>query len=277
MARVTTSFSSNPLLTKTSSSPPFYTESKLLGLHFRNPNLTKTESFISLSHIPSSFTINARYGGGGPRPSGMGDSRRSRQAVPELDQALDISSIRSANVRLIDEKQNMVGVVSKSGAIQMAEEAELDLVILTPNADPPVVGIMDYSKYRYEQQKRKREQQKKSAATRMDLKELKMGYNIDQHDYDVRLRAAQKFLKDGDKVKVIVNLKGRENDFRNIAIELIKRFQNDVGELATEESKSFRERNMFITLVPNKAVQQKGQELPKKRQSSVVNEISAGV
>ncbi|KAL7229622.1 hypothetical protein ACSBR2_008183 [Camellia fascicularis] len=84
---------------------------------------------------------------------------------------------------------------------------------------------MDYNKYRYELQKKKREQQKKSIANRVDLKELKMGYNI-----DVRLKAARKFLNDGDKVKIIVNLKGRENEFRNNAIELIRRFQNDVGE-----------------------------------------------
>ncbi|KAI4377708.1 hypothetical protein MLD38_015293 [Melastoma candidum] len=223
--------------------------------------------------------ITARYGraggggGGGSRPPS--DWRRSRRNEPDDDDgALDFSSIRSATVRLIDEQQNMVGVVSKSDAIRMAEEAELDLVILSPDADPPVVRIMDYNKFRYEQQKRKREQQKRSAASRMDLKELKMGYNIDQHDYSVRLKAAQKFLKDGDKVKVIVNLKGRENDFRNIAIELIRRFQNDVGELATEESKNFRDRNIFIVLVPNKAVLQKSQDPPKKKDKSPAKEVS---
>ncbi|TYJ96403.1 translation initiation factor IF-3 [Cucumis melo var. makuwa] len=171
----------------------------------------------------------------------------------------------------------LVGVVSKAQAIQMAEDAELDLVVLSPDADPPVVRIMDYNKYRYELQKKKRGQQKKSAATRMDLKELKMGYNIDQHDYSVRLKAAKKFLKDGDKVKVIVNLKGRENEFRNIAIELIRRFQEEVGELATEEAKNFRDRNIFIVLVPNKAVLQKAQEPPKKKDKPAVNEVSAGV
>ncbi|KDO62269.1 hypothetical protein CISIN_1g044576mg [Citrus sinensis] len=133
------------------------------------------------------------------------------------------------------------------------------------------------SKYRYEQQKKKKGQQKKSAANRMDLKELKMGYNIDQHDYSVRLKAARKFLKDGDKVKVIVNLKGRENEFRNIAIELIRRFQNDVGELASEENKNFRDRNIFIILVPNKALLQKAQEPPKKKDKQVVDEVSTGV
>ncbi|PSS08351.1 Translation initiation factor IF-3 like [Actinidia chinensis var. chinensis] len=113
-------------------------------------------------------------------------------------------------------------------------------------------------------------------ASKMDLKELKMGqlkwYNIDIHDYTVR---AKKFLKDGDKVKVIVNLKGRENEFRNNAIELIRRFQNDVGELAIEASKNFRERNIYIILTPNKAVLQKAQEPPK--QNETVNEVSAGV
>ncbi|KAK9130338.1 hypothetical protein Sjap_010825 [Stephania japonica] len=102
-------------------------------------------------------------------------------------------------------------------------------------------------------------------------------YNIDQHDYSVRLKAAQKFLKDGDKVKVIVNLKGRENEFRNIAIALLRRFQEEIGELATEESKNFRERNIFIILAPNKAVLQKAQDQPKKREKPASTEISAGV
>lgn len=180
-------------------------------------------------------------------------------------------------MRLLDEQQNMVGVVPKDQAMQMAEEAGLDLVVVSPDSDPPVVRIMDFSKYRYELQRRKKGNQKKSSASRMDLKELKMGYNINQHDYDVRLKAACKFLKDGDKVKVIVNLKGRENDFRNNAIELIRRFQNDVGELGTEESKNFRERNIFITLTPNKAVIQKAQEPSKENDKSAADEVPADV
>ncbi|KAH9607858.1 hypothetical protein KSS87_011792 [Heliosperma pusillum] len=147
------------------------------------------------------------------------------------DQPPDFSSLRSDKVRLIDEQQNMVGIVSKSEAIRRADDSQLDLVVVSPDAEPPVVRIMNYDKYRYEQQKKKREQQKKSAASRMDLKELKMGNNIDVHDYTVRLKAAQKFLKDGDKVKVIVNLKGRGNVFLEKAIQLIRKFQNDLGEL----------------------------------------------
>ncbi|XP_047940079.1 translation initiation factor IF3-4, chloroplastic-like [Salvia hispanica] len=217
-------------------------------------------------------TISARYGGGGG--GGGGAPRRSK---PPEDEALDFSSVKSDTVRLIDQQQKMVGVVTKAQAFQMAEDAELDLVILSPDAEPPVVRIMDYNKYKYEQQKKKRDQQKKSLASRMDLKELKMGYNIDVHDYSVRLRAAKKFLADGDKVKIMVNLKGRENEFRNNAIELVRRFQADVGELAVEEAKSFKDRNIFIVLVPNKVVVQKSQEPPKKKDDAVANEVSASV
>ncbi|KAG6625584.1 hypothetical protein I3843_16G105800 [Carya illinoinensis] len=273
MAGIASCFPSKPLLTRTLTATPSRLDSKLFGVRLFNIGTIKSSS-ISLSSTLGGSSVTARYGGGF-RPSGPRNSRQYRKSDSDDDQALDISTIRSATVRLIDEKQNMVGVLSKNEAIQMAEDAELDLVILSPDADPPVVKIMDYNKYKYEQQKKKREQQKKSAANRVDLKELKMGFNIDQHDYSVRLKAARKFLKDGDKVKVIVSLKGRENEFRNIAIELIRRFQNDVGELATEEAKNFRDRNIFIVLVPNKA--QKAQEPPKKQDKSAANEVSASV
>ncbi|CAL5374699.1 unnamed protein product [Camellia sinensis] len=280
MAGFTSTFPFKPLLSSSAPKPSLLSlssfDSKLFGLRISNPDF-----FNSTSHFSAlRCSISARYGGGsggGSSRSGSGDYRRSKQSNSDDDQALDMSTVRSDTVRLIDAQQNMVGVLSKNEAVQMALDAELDLVILSPDADPPVVRIMDYNKYRYELQKKKREQQKKSIANRVDLKELKMGYNIDVHDYTVRLKAARKFLNDGDKVKIIVNLKGRENEFRNNAIELIRRFQNDVGELATEESKNFRDRNIFIVLAPNKAVVQKAQEPPKKKEKSAVNEVSAGV
>ncbi|XP_054821276.1 translation initiation factor IF3-4, chloroplastic isoform X2 [Prosopis cineraria] len=250
MAGITSTFPFKLIHSTTSSTSPYLlsplssSDSKLFGFRLSNPNSLKLDPPVSISFAP----VTARYGGG--------DSRRYRNNSDD-EQVLDLDNIRSDTVRLIDENQNMV--------------------IVSPDADPPVVRIIDFNKYRYEQQKKKRGQQKKSAANRMDLKELKMGYNIDQHDYSVRLKAAQKFLKDGDKVKVIVNLKGRENEFRNIAIELIRRFQNDVGELAAEESKNFRDRNIFIVLVPNKAVLQKAQEPPKKKDKSAADEVSASV
>ncbi|KAG7571962.1 Translation initiation factor 3 (IF-3) C-terminal domain superfamily [Arabidopsis suecica] len=276
MAGITSTVGFNAVfagITKTVSSHSLFSvDSKLSGLR-----LSKTElSFPNLTPSPRrSFTVTCRFGGGsgGGGYRFSGDSRRGRPKEAEIDEALDISSIRSATVRLIDGQQNMLGLVSKDEAVRMADDAELDLVILSPDADPPVVKMMDYSKYRYEQQKRKKDQQKKT--TRMDLKELKMGYNIDQHDYSVRLRAAQKFLQDGDKVKVIVSMKGRENEFRNIAIELLRRFQTEIGELATEESKNFRDRNMFIILVPNKEMIRKPQEpLTRKKKKQSENEVS---
>ncbi|XP_028949725.2 translation initiation factor IF3-2, chloroplastic-like [Malus domestica] len=287
MAGIATGFASLPMLSSraTTSKPTpcplslSSAESKHFGglLRFNSSCFVNSSSFSSLSSTVCS-RITARFGGGPRYDNSSNDSRRSRKGdSSNEDEALDISSVKSDTVRLIDAKQNMVGVVSKSEAIRLADDAELDLVILSAEADPPVLRIMDYNKYRYEQQKKKRDQQKKSAASRMDLKELKMGYNIDQHDYSVRLRAAQKFLKDGDKVKVIVNLKGREKWFRDIAVELIQKFQSDVGELATEESRHFSEKMMTMVLVPNKAVLQKPQEPPKKKESPAVKEISAGV
>ncbi|CAK8564277.1 unnamed protein product [Lathyrus sativus] len=219
---------------------------------------------LSFNYSPSYSTV--RYGVS-LRTSAYGNNFR-RPPPPsdygEDEQALDLSKIRSNTVRLIDQSQNMVGIVSLDQAIRTAEDAALDLVIMSADADPPVVRIMNYSKYKYEMQKKKRDQLKRSAANRMDLKELKMGCNIDQHDYSVRLKAARKFLADGDKVKIIVNLKGRQKDFRNNAIELIKRFQNDIGKLGTEEAKNFHDKNVHITLLPNKAEVQKTQETPKK-------------
>ncbi|XP_020588740.1 uncharacterized protein LOC110030392 [Phalaenopsis equestris] len=239
--------------------------------------LSKPPSLLRLCKLPRGGQLVARLSSGGsyrPRRS----SGKTRIVDSDYDPALDLDRIQSPSVRLLDEQQNMVGIVSIGEAIQIAEDADLILAILSSDADPPVLRLFespDYKKHKYEQLKKKRVQMKRSAANRMDTKELKMGYNIDSHDYSVRLKAAQKFLKDGDKVKVIVNLKGRENEFKNIAIDLIKRFQNDVGELATEESKSFSERNIYLVLTPNKAVLQKVQEQSKREAS--VTEVSATV
>uniref|UniRef100_A0A0E0NM29 Translation initiation factor IF-3 n=2 Tax=Oryza TaxID=4527 RepID=A0A0E0NM29_ORYRU len=202
------------------------------------------------------------FGGGG------GWGRRDRGPDPDYDPALDIERIEASTVRLLDEEKRMVGVVSVSEAVQIADENDLILAILSLDGDPPVLRLFqekDYKKHKYEQQKKKRTQQKRSVAKRMGLKELKMGYNIDIHDYSVRLKAARKFLKAGDKVKIMVNLKGRENLYKKQAIELLRRFQNDVGEMATEESKNFQERNIYLVLVPNKiAIQKEQDELNKK-------------
>ncbi|KAG7030083.1 Translation initiation factor IF3-2, chloroplastic [Cucurbita argyrosperma subsp. argyrosperma] len=149
-ATTTTSSSSS----SSSSATPFRTSIFPLPLPSTKSNAFRfrlhNSNSLRLVSSPIRTSVFARYGGA-PRSSGPAGSKRSEDSL-----ALDVSSIRSNNVRLIDEQQNMVGIVPKSQAIQMAEDAELDL-------------------YRYDLQKKKREQQKKSAATRMDLKELKMG------------------------------------------------------------------------------------------------------
>ncbi|OEL30712.1 hypothetical protein BAE44_0008273 [Dichanthelium oligosanthes] len=190
---------------------------------------------------------------------GAGWGRRDRGPEPDYDPALDIEQIESSTVRLLDEQKRMVGVVSVNEAVQIADNN--DLILDHMNAFLLVLyrkhssKALNFDVYLY----------LFPAAKRMGLKELKMGYNIDVHDYSVRLKAARKFLKAGDKVKIIVNLKGRENLYKKEAIELLRRFQSDVGELATEESKNFAERNIYVVLVPNKiAIQKEQDELNKK-------------
>ncbi|XP_064964119.1 translation initiation factor IF3-2, chloroplastic-like isoform X1 [Musa acuminata AAA Group] len=283
MARIAVcSFNPSPSLSSPVSDPSRRLRAALLPLPFKIPT-NRVRGRRPL------VAVVARFGGGG---NWRGPSRRRpidgrAAADPDYDPALDLDRVKSSSVRLLDEQQNMLGVVSIDEAIQMADDADLILAILSIDADPPVLRLFEssdynilfiylYRKHKYEQQKKKKVQQKRSAANRMDIKELKMGYNIDSHDYSVRLKAAQKFLKDGDKVKIIVNLKGRENEFRNIAIKLIQRFQSDIGELATEETKNFSQRNIFMVLVPNKVVLQKTQEQPKKKEKPVT-EVSASV
>lgn len=259
---------------------PLISRPKHLSLSSVEPSLSKLRIFIPnirSNSRPSRGPITARFGGGGsrpyfPRPSGGGGNRRPNPTIPsdeeKDDEALDLSTIKSDIVRLIDQNQKMVGIVSKTEAIQMAEDAELDLLIISPEADPPVVRIVDYNKHLYEIEKKKKDQLKKAAGHRRDQKELKMGYNIDVHDYTVRLKAAQRFLKDGDKVKVIVTLKGRQNEFKKNAIELLARFKDDLGELATEESRNFKDRNLSMVFIPNKVILQK--ELLKNKDGIVV-------
>ena len=130
--------------------------------------------------------------------------------------------------------------------------------MIAADASPPVARIMDYSKYRYEQQKKKREAQKKAAANRQELKELKMRYNIDIADYNVRLKQAVRFLGDGDKVKVTSQFRGREMEFRDLGLKLFERLANDVAEIGVIESKAQMDgRSLHMVLVPNKAALQR--------------------
>lgn len=133
----------------------------------------------------------------------------------------------------------------------MAQERDLDLVVVSPNQAPPVAKILNWGKYKYETEKRAKEAKKKQRI--IDIKEVKMRYKIDTHDYDVRLKAAKKFLSQGNKVKVVVMLRGREMQHSHLAIELINKFQAEFEEnsVIIEKKPQVEGRNVVMILAPN--------------------------
>ena len=132
----------------------------------------------------------------------------------------------------------------------MAEDAELDLVIVSPNQNPPVAKILNYGKYRYEVEKRSKEAKKKQHV--VDVKEVKVRYKIDTHDYEVRIKNIKKFIAQGNKVKVVVMLRGREMQHSALAMELAQRFMNDLANepIAVEKPPMLEGRNVTMYLAP---------------------------
>ncbi|RJP60289.1 MAG: translation initiation factor IF-3 [Candidatus Auribacter fodinae] len=145
------------------------------------------------------------------------------------------TDIRAKHVRTIDSDGTQVGVVSLDEAISLAEKKGLDLVEVAPNAEPPVCRIMDYGKYRYEQTKKTKEAKKKQQAFK--IKELKIRPNIEQHDYQTKLKHGQEFLDKGYKLKVSVTFRGRELAHRDIGFHTLERFLEDISEFGTVEMK----------------------------------------
>ncbi len=152
-------------------------------------------------------------------------------------------------VLLIDHTGEKRGVVATDEALEIAVEAGLDLVEVSPNTQPPVCKILDYGKYKYQQQKKKAEAKKKQRV--VDIKEIKMRPNIDQHDYDVKSRSIKRFLDDGDKVKVTLRFRGREMAHQERGMELLKRVQNDFDEVAKiEQHAKLEGRQMMMVIAP---------------------------
>jgi len=144
-----------------------------------------------------------------------------------------------------------LGIMSPSEALRMAEELDLDLVLVSDKATPPVCRIINYGKYKFEQEKRAREARKRQHNA--EVKEVKMRYKIDQHDYDVRVKSAHRFLKSGDKVKATVMFRGREIQHSDLAEKLLRRMANDLEEVAEMQQAPKREgRNMMMLLSPKK-------------------------
>ncbi len=157
--------------------------------------------------------------------------------------------IEVREVRLIDETGDNVGVVATDDAIDRAENAGLDLVEISPNADPPVCKILDFGKFKYQAQKRANEARKKQKT--IEVKEIKMRPNIDQHDYDVKMRSMLKFLNEGDKVKVTLRFRGREMAHQNLGMRVLERVRDDLDEISkVEQFPKMEGRQMTMVISP---------------------------
>jgi len=157
--------------------------------------------------------------------------------------------ILSDKVRVIDESGENIGVMYTREAIEQAAELGLNLVEVSPNADPPVCKFLDVGKFRYEAQK-KANAARKTQKTQ-DIKEVKMRPNIDTHDYDVKMRNVHRFIEDGDKVKVTLRFRGREMSHQQLGMDLLRRVQDDVVEIAKVEAYPRLEgRQMLMVLAP---------------------------
>jgi len=169
--------------------------------------------------------------------------------APSKDGPRANSDIRAPRVRLIDETGDNRGVVATSEALQLAYTAGLDLVEISPNADPPVVKILDYGKYKYEAQKRANEARKKQKI--IEVKEIKMRPSIDTHDYDVKMRQIKYFLEAGDKVKVTLRFRGREMAHQELGMKVLNRVRGDTDGLAKVEAfPKLEGRQMIMVIAP---------------------------
>ena len=157
--------------------------------------------------------------------------------------------IISPQVRLIGADGENAGVTNTENAIQQANSAGLDLVEISPNSDPPVAKIMDYGKYKYEAQKKKSEARKKQSV--IVVKEIKIRPGIEEHDYQVKMRSMNRFLGDGDKVKVTLRFRGREMAHHELGAKILDRVQQDLEEIAkVEQFPKMEGRQMTMVVAP---------------------------
>ncbi|WP_431272573.1 translation initiation factor IF-3 [Dankookia sp. P2] len=157
--------------------------------------------------------------------------------------------IRVPQVRLIDQDGEMIGVMSAREAMQRAYDVGLDLLEISPNAVPPVCKITDYGKFKYEQQKKANEARKKQKV--VEIKEVKVRPNIDDHDYDVKMRQMKSFIGEGDKVKVTLRFRGREMAHQDLGIKVLERIRVELGEtIKVEQMPRLENRQMIMVLAP---------------------------
>jgi translation initiation factor IF-3 len=172
-------------------------------------------------------------------------------AAPAKEEYRINDRIEAREVRLVGENGEMIGVVGLRDALDRAETAGLDLVEVSPSATPPVCKILDYGKFKYEAQKRANAARKKQRV--IEVKEIKMRPNIDDHDYSTKMKKVFSFLEEGDKVKVTMRFRGRELAHQDIAMRVLTRVKDEVGELAkVEQFPRMEGRQMIMVMAPAK-------------------------
>ena len=171
-------------------------------------------------------------------------SNQNQESGPRVNQ-----EITAAKVRLVGEDGEMIGVIARGEALQMAADVGLDLVEISPNAEPPVCKIIDYGKFKYEAQKRKAEAKKKQKI--VEIKEIKIRPMIDDNDFEFKMRSAQRFLTEGDKVKVTMRFRGREISHNEIGMAVLQRVQEKLSELAkVEQPPKFEGKQIIMLMGP---------------------------
>jgi translation initiation factor IF-3 len=170
-------------------------------------------------------------------------------AAPTRDGPRVNDEIRAPQVRLIDAEGEMQGVMSARDAWLRAQAVGLDLLEISPNADPPVVKILDFGKFKYEQQKKKNEAKKKQKV--IEIKEIKVRPNIDENDYQVKMRAMKSFIGEGDKVKVTLRFRGREMAHQEIGVRVLERIRSEMDPTSkVEQMPRMENRQMVMVLTP---------------------------
>jgi translation initiation factor IF-3 len=170
-------------------------------------------------------------------------------APPTRDGPRVNEDIRIPQVRLIDQDGEMQGVLTVREAMQRAFAVGLDLVEISPNADPPVCKILDFGKFKYEQQKKKNEAKKKQKV--IEIKEIKVRPNIDENDYQVKMRAMKSFIYEGDKVKVTLRFRGREMAHQDIGVRVLERIRAEMDAISkVEQMPRMENRQMVMVLSP---------------------------
>jgi translation initiation factor IF-3 len=180
---------------------------------------------------------------------GVSIARLPSEAAPTRDGPRVNREINVRSVRLVDAAGEMVGIVTIRDALLAAEEAGLDLVEVAPNADPPVCKILDYGKYKYEAQKKANEARKKQKI--IEVKEIKLRPNIDDNDYEVKMRNARRFIEEGDKVKVTMRFRGREMAHQDLGMNVLVKVRDELDPIAkVEQMPKIEGRQMIMVLAP---------------------------